>query len=573
MGEVISCFDHNLGREVAIKRALDDSDDPRPSSSERFVREARIQGQLQHPSVVPVYDAGASPDGSPYFTMKRVRGRSLTAVLDGLRRGEPGVSRRKLLSIVNSACLAIDFCHARGVVHRDLKPPNIMIGDFGEVYVLDWGVASLQRDREAAPAGHDRDSGLPPISDGADSPTTHAGQIIGTPGYMAPEQLSGAPVDRRADVYGLGVLLYEVLTLAKAHAGDAVADVMVSTMSTDGLSPAARAPERDVPPELDELCRQATRRNADDRLTSARELSRRIEAFLDGDRDLELRRAMAAERAENARAALKRSRDEGADEAAERGRALREASVALGLDPQNPESLATLVQLLAEPPRATPPEAQEVMRASARDGMRFTARAATFSYLSLGLFVPAVMWLGVRDWAQFALLAGLLLCCVASSYYWYKRPPDEPRIPWAQILLTNGAIASVGVISGPLIFVPLLAYGNAVSYISASNGRRLGIVLAGCAAVIAPLTLQALGVLPPSYAFSDGAMQILPAMTELPETPVLVCLLLAYMVLIVGGGVFFAHLRDNYLTAERKLQLYAWQLRQIVPEQARDLVR
>jgi serine/threonine-protein kinase len=141
-----------------------------------------------------------------------------------------------------------------------------------------------------------------------------------------------------------------------------------------------------------------------------------------------------------------------------------------------------------------------------------------------------------------------------------------------QIALTNCAIAAVSFISGPLIFVPLLAYGNAVSYISASNGRRVGIVLAGSAAVAIPLALEAFGVLSPSYYFSDGVMHLSPAMTELPEIPTLVCLLLACLILIIAGGVFFAHLRKNYLAAERKLQLYAWQLRQIVPEQARKLV-
>src|SRR5262249_46992441 len=136
MGEVRLCRDARIGRDVALKVMRGPSADP-----DRFVREAPVQGQLEHPRVGPGDDGGRDPQGSFFFTMKRVRGQSLRQVLDAARAG--GVPQRRLVSAIASVCLAVDFAHHRGVVHRDLKPANVMLGDFGEVYVLDWGVAKV----------------------------------------------------------------------------------------------------------------------------------------------------------------------------------------------------------------------------------------------------------------------------------------------------------------------------------------------------------------------------------------------------------------------------------------------
>ena len=140
MGEVTLCRDKHIGREVAVKRELDArTNDP------RFLREALVQGQLEHPAVVPVYDIAVGPDGAAFFVMKRVRGASLRAILDDLARGEGTATytRHKLLAAMSRICLAVDFAHSRGVVHRDLKPANLMLGVWGEVYVLDWGIAKV----------------------------------------------------------------------------------------------------------------------------------------------------------------------------------------------------------------------------------------------------------------------------------------------------------------------------------------------------------------------------------------------------------------------------------------------
>jgi serine/threonine protein kinase len=153
MGEVFLCADGWIGREVAMKVALGGPSAPVHLRA-RFIREALVQGQLEHPSVVPVYDLGIRPDGSAYFTMKRVRGETLEEVLEKLRAGDPEAAathtRRRLLGAFSGVCLAIAFAHARGVLHRDLKPANIMLGAYGELYILDWGL-SRRRSRCATP--------------------------------------------------------------------------------------------------------------------------------------------------------------------------------------------------------------------------------------------------------------------------------------------------------------------------------------------------------------------------------------------------------------------------------------
>src|SRR5262249_11894390 len=146
MGEVRLCRDVTIGRDVALKVVRPRSGAPTPVHQRRFVREARVQGQLEHPAIVPVYDAGVDPDGALYFTMKRVRGESLSDVLRALRGGDPKAaqrtSQRRLLTLFSQVCMAVQFGHEKGVVHRDLKPENLMLGDFGEVYLLDWGLAT-----------------------------------------------------------------------------------------------------------------------------------------------------------------------------------------------------------------------------------------------------------------------------------------------------------------------------------------------------------------------------------------------------------------------------------------------
>src|SRR5690349_12150007 len=182
MGEVLVATDKQIEREVAIKRMRIA---PTPDAVARFVREAKIQGRLDHPAIVPVHELANDADGRPFFVMKRLTGTTLAEIL-----AKPGMhTRQKLLRAFADVCLAIEFAHARGVIHRDLKPANIMLGEFGEVYVLDWGVARVVGEPDDVEAS---------TSDTPPADATEAGAILGTPGYIAPELLRGEPIDMRA---------------------------------------------------------------------------------------------------------------------------------------------------------------------------------------------------------------------------------------------------------------------------------------------------------------------------------------------------------------------------------------
>jgi serine/threonine-protein kinase len=167
---------------VSLPRHQDDPDNVR-----RFVEEARIAGQLQHPGIVPVYDLGRFPDRRPFFTMKLVQGRTLAELL--AQRRHPGHDLPRFLKICEQVCQTLAYAHSKGVIHRDLKPSNVMVGAFGEVQVMDWGLAKvLTRGR---PQLAEQASGASTLRGEQTPSLTWVGQVMGTPGYMAPEQARG----------------------------------------------------------------------------------------------------------------------------------------------------------------------------------------------------------------------------------------------------------------------------------------------------------------------------------------------------------------------------------------------
>jgi serine/threonine protein kinase len=199
MGRVFAARDLRLARPVAIKmlRVRD------AALATRFEREVRLAARLQHPGVVPVYDAGFWPSGEPFLVMKLVLGQSLARVI---RDADTPADRLALLPHVITAAEAVAYAHDQGIVHRDLKPINVVVGAFGETIVLDWGLAKDLR------AGAAEDVAAPSAPSAASSPgDTAAGAVLGTPSYMAPEQAAGRAVDARADVYALGAILHHVL--------------------------------------------------------------------------------------------------------------------------------------------------------------------------------------------------------------------------------------------------------------------------------------------------------------------------------------------------------------------------
>lgn len=217
MGAIKLADDVALRRQVAIKSML--VDDATPDELARFIEEAQITGQLDHPGIVPIHELGVDASGQPFYSMKFVRGRDLQTILDGLRKGNREIAEEftlhRLLNILNRVCDAVAFAHARGVIHRDLKPANIRIGEFGEVMVMDWGLAKIFGKDETRPDVKGRRVESIREDETAGDLRTIAGSVMGSPAYMAPEQASGATheLDEGADIYALGAILYEILTL------------------------------------------------------------------------------------------------------------------------------------------------------------------------------------------------------------------------------------------------------------------------------------------------------------------------------------------------------------------------
>lgn len=271
-----SCWDPIIGRTVAVKtlqpEAMFDRHERR-----RFLREARVTAQLQHPNTVPVYEIGDDPRDGVYFTMKRISGENFFEVLKRLARNDPATEAAfpliRRVDIVSGACQALSYAHARGVIHRDVKPENIWVGNFGEVILLDWGVAKVwghADDNEPV-----RQSTLAaPIEDANQLRTlTIGGQRPGTPLYMSPEQVEGKrAIDERTDIFSVGVVLYEMLAIREPFRGANIDETFDNILHNDPVPPSERAPDREVPPELEKVLMRAIRKRPSERQQSMREL-------------------------------------------------------------------------------------------------------------------------------------------------------------------------------------------------------------------------------------------------------------------------------------------------------------
>ena len=223
MGDVCSGRDRRLRRPVAVK-VVQQRWKGNANIRRRFVEEAQLTSQLQHPAIPPIYERGELPDGRPYFCMKVVRGRTLASLLE--KRADPSDDLPRLLGIFEQVCQAVAYAHSKGVIHRDLKPSNVMVGAFGEVQVMDWGLAKVLKDIAPAPAETVAPGPAASVveTDRAEQPEhrTRAGSVLGTLAYMPPEQARGevGNLDKRCDVFGLRAILCEVLTGSPPYQGD-----------------------------------------------------------------------------------------------------------------------------------------------------------------------------------------------------------------------------------------------------------------------------------------------------------------------------------------------------------------
>jgi serine/threonine-protein kinase len=290
-GIVVRAFDQVMLREVAIK-VLDPELSGDAAEIDRFSEEARINGQLEHPNIVPVYELGVDRRRRRFLCMKFVEGVTLEEALHRLgdARLEP-THLAKFLQVFVKVCDAVSFAHSRGVIHRDLKPTNVMISDFGQVYVLDWGIARLRPPeagrsgpRVVVGPGHaERSEAEPP------------GSWVGTAGYMAPEQLRGqnATLDERTDVFALGATLYQVLTGQPPLTPEILRAIWMQAPPPAILPPDALVPSQRIPPELSRIALRALSYERADRYASVAELQRDVEAFQRGAWELP-RMALAA---------------------------------------------------------------------------------------------------------------------------------------------------------------------------------------------------------------------------------------------------------------------------------------
>ncbi len=261
MGRVFAVEDRDLGRTVAVKTIHPDWRDP--LNLTRFINEARATSQLQHPNILSVYDLGIDGQGTPFYTMPLVTGRTLSEVVTHLQTGDLAAhqefSLARRLLMLQQLCEAIQYTHDRGVLHRDIKPENVMVGTFGELYLMDWGLAS-------------------------GSLETASDQVVGTPGYMAPELLSRGESTQSGDLYSLGALSYELLTLTPAHPGDSLPLRLAANLKTPRAADALRHPGQGrIPKEISNIVMRLLHTDPARRFASAREVRAAIQDYLDGE--------------------------------------------------------------------------------------------------------------------------------------------------------------------------------------------------------------------------------------------------------------------------------------------------
>ncbi|HEY6039645.1 MAG TPA: serine/threonine-protein kinase [Kofleriaceae bacterium] len=555
MGEVWLAHDVRIDRDIAIKMMRGNPDE---DAVARFLREARVQGRLEHPAIVPVHDLGPD-EKAPFFAMKRLSGRTLHDVIGA---HDPEWTRQKLLARFIDICFAVEFAHKRGVIHRDLKPANIMLGEFGETYVLDWGLARIADEAEPpTPTRAIRTRDL--RSDSGSGGQTQAGALLGTPGYMSPEQMRGEPVDPRTDVFALGCILFELLAGVAAIPRDRAFEV---TFATAEYRPAARCPDRDIPPELDELCARATAQDRDARIATARELADAVQRYLEGDRDLERRKQLAAQHAGKAALALVRALSPSASNEAARAEAMREAARAIALDPRNSDAQSILGRLLVDVPTPIPEPARRSLEADDNATVRQVLVRASWAYLANFVLLIAAILIGIRGTWPLVLLGVFTLLQAGFCQIASRR--EDPLSPLYMALILTGhftLLMLVGTIAGSLLFLPIFAFGSLpIMLMLPRFNHPIGTLSFHIIAVAIPVILDQTGIIPSSFHTDAAGIHIKPwAVDASPRMVVLLLYLVIFAQMFVTTRVFMAQRRAQ-LAAQEHLHAQRWQLAQLV---------
>jgi serine/threonine-protein kinase len=440
----------------------------------------------------------------------------------------------------------VHYAHENGVVHCDLKPSNIMLGAYGEVYVLDWGLAAR--------------AGDPPDPN----------SVSGTPGFMAPEQIRGDAPAAGVDIYALGAILYELLTLEAMLDGANPLVLFRNALHGNVVSPSVRTPKRDIPPELEVIWAKASALDPLDRYSSVRDLYDDLERYLAGDRDLVLRRAMSRQHAEAAAATIAHLHTDGADEAALRSDAMRAVGQALAFDPGNSDAVGLLARLLAEPPGKMPKDAMEEIHAAERAQERVRSRVGAMGFLAWIPFIPLFLWLGLRNVPAFLAVTSTWLVAAAFQIHNARHPRHDGHPPaWLPVVAAI-AIAGSSLVMGPLVFTPTLATVFGLGFTLAMHPRHRFIPMIACLlSFLVPHVLQWTRVLPPSYVYEHGTALILPLMTNLSQLGG-VFFILVNVTCVIVGCTFGIRVQANLRQMQRRAYLNAWQLRQLLPTDARD---
>lgn len=286
LGVVFQARDEQIDRVVALKQIKPQWADDDESRT-RFVLEAKITGRLEHPGIVPIYALGADETGRPYYAMRLIRGESMLQVIDrfhhtlssvGLDKNSRNVQLRKLLTRFIDVCNALEYAHSHGIIHRDVKPANVMVGKFGETLVVDWGLAKVVgADEESSPTSHLQWTPL----DDPDTTSTRMGAAVGTPAYMSPEQAAGRldEIGPGADIYSLGATLYQLLTGTTPHPDEPDLGVLLAQIEQGRITPAERRAAW-LPRPLAAICRRAMAPLPQDRYPTARAVADDVDRWL-----------------------------------------------------------------------------------------------------------------------------------------------------------------------------------------------------------------------------------------------------------------------------------------------------